>query len=154
VPQATEIDALERAVAALLRSVGGRSATALVAERSGSPLPAASIVLLEHLAEAGAKRVSQIAECQRVGVPAVTPRIQDLEAAGLIRRDVDPVDARASLISLSPAGRATLKRIRKARCELLTGALRDLDRGSVATAAEALTRIAAALEQSQAGSRS
>jgi DNA-binding MarR family transcriptional regulator len=149
-----EVDALERAVAALLRSVGGRSATTLVAERSGSVLPAASILLLEHLAAAGTQRVSRIAECQKVGVPAITPRLKDLQAAGLIRRDADPDDARASLISLTAAGRATLARIRKARCRILTEALHDVDPDSVATAADALTRIAAALEESRLDSRS
>jgi DNA-binding MarR family transcriptional regulator len=111
-------------------------------------------VLLEHLAAAGTQRVSQIAECQKVGVPAITPRLQDLHAAGLIRRDSDPNDARASLISLTAAGRATLKRIRKARCQILAAALHDLDADSVATAAGVLTRIAAALEKSQLDARS
>ena len=69
-------------MAALLRSLGGRSVTALVAERSGSSLPAASILLLEHLDAAGTQRVSQIAQCQKVGVPAITPRLKDLESAG------------------------------------------------------------------------
>jgi DNA-binding MarR family transcriptional regulator len=141
-----EVDALERAVAALLRSVGGRST---IAARAGSPLPATSIVLLEHLATAGTQRVSQLAECQKVGVPALTPRIKDLEAAALIRRKADPDDARAFLISLTPKGRTTLAKIRKARCEILIAALDDLDSKSVATAADALTRIAAAVEKNR-----
>jgi DNA-binding MarR family transcriptional regulator len=147
----SELDALELAVAALLRTLGGRSATALVADRSGSSLPAASIMLLEHLAAAGTQRVSQLAECRRVGVPAITPRLKDLQAAGLIRRETDPDDARASLISLTAAGRATLTRIRNARCQILTEALKDLDARSIAAAADALTRIAAALELHPSG---
>jgi DNA-binding MarR family transcriptional regulator len=121
-----------------------------VAERSGSALPAASIVLLEHLEAAGAQRVSRIAEYQRIGVPALTPRIKELEAAGVIRRDVDPVDARASLISLTDSGRATLARIREARCGILAEALHDMDPEVMATAADALTRIATAVERSRA----
>jgi DNA-binding MarR family transcriptional regulator len=145
------VDALERSMAALLRSLGGRSVTALVAERSGSALPAASILLLEHLDEAGTQRVSRIAECQKVGVPAITPRLKDLQSAGLIRREADPKDARASLISLTPAGRKTLARIRRARCEILAGALQNLDPDSLATAADTLARIAGALEEAQLG---
>jgi DNA-binding MarR family transcriptional regulator len=141
---------IERAVGTLLRSLGGRSALAQVAERSGSDLPAASIVLLEHLVAAGAQRVSRIAEYQKIGVPALTPRIKDLEAAGMIRRDVDPVDSRASLISLTDSGRATLARIRDARCGILAEALVDMDPEAMATAADALKRIAAAVERSQA----
>ena len=145
-----QIDEIERAVATLLRSLSGRLADALVAERSGSDLPGASIVLLEHLDAAGAQRVSRIARYQKIGVPALTPRIKDLEAAGVIRRDVDPVDARASLISLTDSGRATLARIRDARCGILAEALVDLDPEAMGTAADALTRIAAAVERSQA----
>jgi DNA-binding MarR family transcriptional regulator len=145
-----QIDAIERSVAALLRSLGGRSAGALVAERSGSDLPTASIVLLEHLEAVGAQRVSRIAEYQRIGVPALTPRIKELEAAGVIRRDVDPVDARASLISLTDSGRATVARIREARCGILAEALHDMDPEVIATAADALTRIATAVERSRA----
>jgi DNA-binding MarR family transcriptional regulator len=144
-----QVDEIERAVGTLLRSLGGRSAVALVAERSGSDLPAASIVLLEHLETAGVQRVSRIAEFQKVGVPALTPRIKDLEAAGVIRRDVDPVDGRASLISLTETGRATLARIREARCGILADALEEMDPEAMATAADALTRIAAAVERSQ-----
>jgi DNA-binding MarR family transcriptional regulator len=141
---------LARTCVALLRSLGGRSAVAQVAERSGSDLPAASIVLLEHLEAAGVQRVSRIAEYQKIGVPALTPRIKDLEAAGVIRRDVDPVDGRASLISLTDSGRATLARIREARCGILAEALVDMDPDAMVTAADALTRIAAAVERGQA----
>jgi DNA-binding MarR family transcriptional regulator len=145
-----QVDEIERAVAILLRSLGGRSAIALVAERSGSDLPAASIALLEHLEAAGVQRVSQIAEHQKIGMPALTPRIKDLESAGVIRRVVDPVDARASLISLTDSGRAILARIRRARCGILAEALHEMDPVVMATAADALTRIATAVERSRA----
>jgi DNA-binding MarR family transcriptional regulator len=148
--RARHVDDIERAVGTLLRSLGGRAAVAQVAERSGSDLPAASIVLLEHLEAAGAQRVSRIAEYQKIGVPALTPRIKDLEAAGVIRREVDPIDARASLISLTETGRATLARIREARCGILAEALHEMDPEAMATAAEALARIATAVERSQA----
>jgi DNA-binding MarR family transcriptional regulator len=68
----------------------------------------------------------------------------------VIRRDVDPVDARASLISLTDSGRATLARIRTARCGILAAALHDMDPEVMATAADALTRIATAVERSRA----
>jgi DNA-binding MarR family transcriptional regulator len=144
------VDEIERAVATLLRSLGGRSAGALVAARSGSDLPAASIVLLEHLEAAGAQRASRIAAFQKIGVPALTPRIKDLEAAGMIRRDIDPVDARASLISLTDTGRVTLARIRGARCGILAEALHDMDPEVMEIAADALTRIATAVDRSRA----
>jgi DNA-binding MarR family transcriptional regulator len=145
-----QLDEIERAVGTLLRSLGSRSAVAQVAARSGSDLPTASIVLLEHLEAAGVQRVSRIAEHQKIGIPALTPRIKDLEAAGVIRRDVDPVDGRASLISLTDSGRDTLARIRDARCGILSEALVEMDPDAMAIAADALMRIATAVELSQA----
>jgi len=138
-PTSPELDALERAVGALLRSLGGR--------RLGSVLPPASVTLLEHLASSGTQRVSQLAECQKIGLPAITPRLKDLQAAGLIRRDADASDARVSLISLSPKGRAMIARIRSARCQLIAEAVEDLDQSSLATTADTLSRIAEALQR-------
>jgi DNA-binding MarR family transcriptional regulator len=126
----------------------------LLAKRSGSDLSTTSIVLLEHLEAGGVQRVSQIADYQKIGVPALTPRIKSLEAAGLIRREADPVDARASLISLTESGRLTLARIREARCGILADALQDMDPEVMATAADALTRIARAVGRSGAGLQS
>jgi len=148
--RARQVDEIERAVATLLRTLSARPAVALVAERSGSDLPAASIVLLEHLEAVGVQRVSRIAEYQKIGVPALTPRIKDLEVAGMVRREVDPVDARASLISLTDTGRETLGRIREARCGILAEALHDMDPQDMATAADALSRIATAVERNRA----
>lgn len=140
-PTSPELDALERAVAAILRSLGGR--------RSGSILPSASLVLLEHLASSGTQRVSQLAECQKIGLPAITPRLKALQAAGLIRREVDATDARVSLISLSRKGRAIIARIRSARCRLIAEAVADLDQDSLAATADTLSRIAEALQKGQ-----
>jgi DNA-binding MarR family transcriptional regulator len=147
IPDASTVDGFERAVVALVRQLGGRSVAAVVAERSGSDLPAASIVLLEHLEDSGPRRVSQIAADHRIGMPALTPRIKDLEAAGLISRATDPTDGRASLISLTGAGRVTLDRVRGARCGILADALEGLDPSALATASLVLANVAEALER-------
>jgi DNA-binding MarR family transcriptional regulator len=144
-----EHEALERAATALIRRLGDRAASAEIAARAGCALPATSILLLEHLGEAGPRRVSQIAECQKVGMPAVTPRLKDLEAAGLVSRSADPVDGRVALISLTPAGRATLERVQAARCEILSEALRDVDPADVEAATGALVALERALSRSR-----
>jgi hypothetical protein len=51
---------------------------------------------------------------------------------------------------LTDTGRETLTRIREARCGILAEALVDMDPDAMVTAADALTRIAAAVERSQA----
>ena len=141
----SELDALERAATALVRLLGDRAAVGEIAARAGCTLPVTSILLLEHLEDAGPRRVSQIAECQNVGMPAVTPRLKDLEREGFVTRSADPSDARVSLISLSPAGLEVLGRLRAARCEVLAEALSDVDRVQIASAAAALEAVGRAL---------
>ena len=137
----SELDALERAATALVRRLGDRAAIGEIAARAGCTLPVTSILLLEHLEDAGPRRVSQIAACQNVGMPAVTPRLKDLEREGFVTRSADPDDARVSLITLSPAGVEVLERLRAARCAVLSDALSDLDRAEIAKAATALEAV-------------
>jgi DNA-binding MarR family transcriptional regulator len=143
----SEFDALERAVTAVMRRLGDRAAIGEIAVRAGCTLPATSILLLEHLQDAGPRRVSQIAECQNVGMPAVTPRLKDLERDGFVTRSADLSDARVSLITLSDAGRELLERLRAARCAVLAEALDDVDRREIASATAALEVVGRALSR-------
>ena len=143
----SELDALERAATALMRRLGDRAAIGEIAARAGCTLPVTSILLLEHLEDAGPRRVSQIAACQNVGMPAVTPRLKDLERDGFVTRSADPDDARVSLITLSPAGLEVLGRLRAARCAVLDEALSDVERAEIASAAAALEAVGRALSR-------
>lgn len=143
------METLERASAAVVRSLTGRVAETLVARRSGFSLSPASILLLEHLEAAGPRRVSQIAQCQQVVTPAITPRIKDLEAAGLIRRESDPSDGRAALISITARGRTAVRRVRAARTAILAQAVGGGDPARIAAAVEGLRWLAEALEASR-----
>jgi DNA-binding MarR family transcriptional regulator len=49
--------------------------------------------------------------------------VQELEHAGLVMRQTDPDDKRASRISLTKAGQQQLAKLQKARRERLTEAL-------------------------------
>jgi DNA-binding MarR family transcriptional regulator len=53
-------------------------------------------------------RVSALADLLGVSVPAVTQSITALEKSGLVRRDMDPGDRRAILVSITPEGEAAL----------------------------------------------
>jgi len=132
-------------------NLGSRPNTCAVRSTLASKNPAylkmASVPRLT--ASATIKSIDTAEALKAPGVVAVITG-KDLEAAGLIRRDVDPVDGRASLISLTDSGRATLARIREARCGILAEALVDMDPDALVTAADALARIAAAVERSQA----
>jgi DNA-binding MarR family transcriptional regulator len=96
-------------------------------------VPIAQARLLALLDELGPARVSTLAESDHSSQPSMTTALQRLEGQGLVQRVPDPVDARASLLSLTPSGRATLVRLRRARVAVLAPALdalgdRDLAR--------------------------
>ena len=68
-------------------------------------VPFAQARLLALLDELGPARVSVLAEADHCSQPTMTTALQRLESSGWAQRAPDPSDARASLLSLTPAGR-------------------------------------------------
>ena len=69
----------------------------------------------------------------------------NLEAAGLVHRSADPHDRRAARVSLTPAGRNRLKRLRTERNAYLQQRLAALpadDRDTLAAALAVLSALA------------
>ncbi|GAA4730395.1 MarR family winged helix-turn-helix transcriptional regulator [Pedococcus ginsenosidimutans] len=94
-------------------------------------VPFAQARLLALLDELGPARVSVLAEADHCSQPTMTTALQRLESAGWAQRVPDPSDARASLLSLTPAGRDTLEAIRDARAAVLSPTLAGLDEDEV-----------------------
>ena len=86
---------------------------------------------------------SDLASIERVKRPTATRVAARLESQGLISRTADPSDGRVALLTLSPQGRALLKKLRKRKNAYLARQLRGLD----ASDAEVLDRAAAILER-------
>ena len=94
-------------------------------QAAGVRLDRAGATLLHKLHLNGALRVTALAELLGVDAPTVTRKIQQLEREGLVGRDGDPDDRRATRIHLTPAGRRTLDRVIKARRQWLDRLLQD-----------------------------
>src|SRR4051812_2546188 len=60
-------------------------------------------------------RMVQLADELRIVPRSVTPVIDALEQAGLVRREVDPANRRSTLVVLTDAGRERYERSREAR---------------------------------------
>ncbi|MEU8244972.1 MarR family transcriptional regulator [Nonomuraea sp. NPDC048916] len=60
-------------------------------------------------------RMVQLADELRIVPRSVTPVVDALEAAGLVRREVDPANRRSTLLVITPAGREIYERAREAR---------------------------------------
>jgi DNA-binding MarR family transcriptional regulator len=72
-------------------------------------------------------RVSELAEAQAVAQPTMTVALQRLEARGLLTRERDPDDKRATRAVITDAGRETLARRRAVRAAVLAERLDALD---------------------------
>lgn len=67
-------------------------------------LPFSRIRILRRLARQ-AMTVRQVADAATLDAPAATVAVNDLEARGLVVREIDPGNRRCKLVSLTDAGR-------------------------------------------------
>jgi DNA-binding MarR family transcriptional regulator len=78
----------------------------------GMEVSLAAARVMARIQDNGPCRISDLAIQERSSQPTITNHIKRLEAAGLVQRSLDPRDARAWLIDLSPLGRQRLVEIR------------------------------------------
>ena len=76
-----------------------------------------SLSVLHTLSRAGACRLSDLVGTEQIKQPALTAAVAKLERDGLVRRSPDPSDGRASMLSLTAAGRSIVSRRRANRVE-------------------------------------
>ncbi|MEV0229610.1 MarR family transcriptional regulator [Nonomuraea sp. NPDC050786] len=62
-------------------------------------------------------RMVQLADQLRIVPRSLTPVVDALESAGLVRREVDPANRRSTLVQITPEGRRLAARARDARRE-------------------------------------
>ncbi|WP_329468445.1 MarR family winged helix-turn-helix transcriptional regulator [Streptomyces sp. NBC_01431] len=113
-------------------------------------LPMAQVELLQVLAEHSPVRVSDLAARQRLATSTVSGLIGQMITNGLVTRDVDPNDRRASVVALTDAGHTQLTAWTNAherRLDVALDTLDETDRATVRAALPALLRIATQLEQ-------
>ena len=88
-------------------------------------LPSYGWALLVPLEQHGPQRCSALASFAGIDVSVASRQVSALESAGYLQRSPDPIDGRASLISLSAAGAAALAHTRDVRSQWTLDALDD-----------------------------
>ncbi|MCM6778651.1 MarR family transcriptional regulator [Nocardia sp. CDC159] len=120
------------------------------------PLTNAQNRVMRALVDRGPLRVGELALIEGVRLPTMTNTVNRLEREGMVRRGVDPADARATLISVTGRGRRSFSDFIAVRERYLSERLARLDaedRRKIAAALPALRRLfedlaGAALEES------
>ena len=84
----------------------------LVSNRGGLTLERSAYPLLNQILALRGGRLSDVAAGLRVAVPTVSRQVRQLEELGLVARSKDPIDGRAILLEVTPAGLDALHRMR------------------------------------------
>ncbi len=83
--------------------------------------------VLSELVNAGPRRMSALAELERVRMPSMTDVVRRLERLELVARRPDPEDGRAVLVEVTEEGRRFYAELVVAREEFLRERLIELD---------------------------
>ncbi|PHQ49241.1 MarR family transcriptional regulator [Streptomyces cinnamoneus] len=131
--------ALERELTVFLRRA--RSSSGEMAREVHPDLEPAAYGLLVRLVDAGQQRATDLAAYFGVGKATMSRQLRALGELGLVTRDPDPADGRASLIQLTDEGRARFTRVRDARRAQYMSKLADWDPTEVAELARLLHQL-------------
>jgi DNA-binding MarR family transcriptional regulator len=113
-------------------------------QRIQMQLPAAQARLLSTIQAHGEARICDLAAVDHCSQPTMTTQVRRLEDAGLVARTVDPGDARAVRIRITPEGVRTINRVRADRAAAIEPQLARLagaERQTLVDAVAVLRRL-------------
>ena len=113
----------------------------LRAELPGPALRGAEVELLQLVEEEPGVGVAAAARSLHLAGNTVSTLVNQLVAAGMVHREVDPADRRAARLSLTDAARERLARWRLARRALVADAMDRLPAADVAAVEAALPAL-------------
>ncbi|MCX5385636.1 MarR family winged helix-turn-helix transcriptional regulator [Streptomyces sp. NBC_00083] len=137
-----EFLALERELAVFLRRA--RASSGEMAREVHPDLEPAAYGLLVRLDEAGPQRATELAGYFGVGKATMSRQLHALEDLGLVAREPDPADGRASLVRITAEGTARFGRVRDARRERYVRKLAGWNRTEISELARLLHQLNAA----------
>lgn len=119
-------------------------ALSLMRDAPQDSLSRTAAATLSVLDRSGPQRITVLADHESVTQPAMSGLVQRLEASGLVTRQPDPLDGRATLIAITPVGAKQLGIRRQSHDDVITERLLQLspyDRALLAAATPALTHL-------------
>ncbi|TQK51911.1 MarR family transcriptional regulator [Streptomyces sp. SLBN-118] len=134
-----EFLALERELAVFLRRA--RASSGEMAREVHPELEPAAYGLLVRLEEAGQQRATELAAYFGVGKATMSRQLRALDELGLVTREPDPADGRASLVRLTDEGLRRFRRVRDARRDRYVSKLAGWDRAEIAELARLLHQL-------------
>ena len=137
-------DRLTTSVAQLVRT--GRHVSVRAATQLYGDLPSFGWAILVPLQRDGDQRCSALAQQLGVDVSVASRQLAVLERLGYVERRPDPLDGRASLLSLTSGGVEALAAARELRGQWSLNALADWDEADARLLSDLLDRLVGDLE--------
>ena len=103
-------------------------------------LQPATYLLMAHLAGHGPLRATAIVEAMGIDKGAISRQLHHLEELGLVRREPDPTDGRATLVSVTAEAVRRLREVRDNARGRLERVLADWDDADLAAFVDGLAR--------------
>ncbi|MCP2170319.1 MarR family winged helix-turn-helix transcriptional regulator [Goodfellowiella coeruleoviolacea] len=103
------------------------------------------LVVLSQLMESGPMRIGELAVRVPCSQPTATTVVTSLETAGLVRREPDPADGRATRVLITDEGRTTIISVAHGEAELLSermARLPEAERAALANLTPVLRHLA------------
>lgn len=139
-------DSLSQELNTALHEVIRRGALPRVLRRlndsAGATFDRSSYWLAVRLKETGGIRLSALADLQGIDFSTVSRQVQVCEKAGLVERQADPTDARATLVWLTQYGLEMLERMLAVERAAILDTISDWSLEDQAQFARLLTRFA------------
>jgi len=117
-----------------------------MASIAGVPLTRSPAIVLDHIRERGPVRLSELAEFTDLDKSTLSRHVRRLEQSGLVEREADPEDGRATLLRVSDLGVKVGDRLRETWGALLGTALDGFTATELRQLSGLLARLAAAVE--------
>ena len=123
------------------RFANSRRLSAVHVAESGVDIPLSGVALLRRLEPGGPLRLSDLSKSLQVALPPLSRQVRSLVDGGYVTRSQDGSDARASLLSITAAGRTALARFDEANSALLARSLAGWSDDELAAVADQMHRL-------------
>ena len=140
-----DLSRVEEALASVVSLVGLPRVHERMMIKAGLQLDPSVYPLLRRVGDFGPLRLSELTRLLGVDMSTASRKVKQLERDGLLTRQSDSSDGRASVLQLSRTGRDILARLRAARHELIEEVFALWPEKDLAVVAPLLQRVAADL---------
>ena len=141
----TALDEVARELGALLRQIKSLHSEITTVAEIRLEMPA--LAVLVTLDTDGPQRPSGIADVLALDLSTISRQLSALERDGRVERQRDPVDQRAQIVDLTPAGRDLLALVRATRVARLAARLPHWSKDELESFAALLARFTADISQ-------